>query len=182
MVMSQAHTHFAYAPRGVGVLYAVMWFADGDNVYGWFIGAKNGGHLASYFMLQDYYAVRDTAFYRSMQDDVIGDWAAVRDGRERMLPHSPPVPEPVRHELSRLQDRFVHHWLFFDDDAASREEAEALRARELAVRHVNIRSARLDKFRTAPAVWHYDSPEADRNVLVWLSKRWPLDYEAPTTR
>jgi hypothetical protein len=31
--MSQAHTHFAYAPRGVGVLYAVMWFADGDNVW-----------------------------------------------------------------------------------------------------------------------------------------------------
>jgi hypothetical protein len=176
--VSQAHTHFAYAPRGVGVLYAAMWFAERDDVYGWFVGAKNGGHLACYFMLQDYYAARDTAFYRSVEDDVLSDWVHVHSGGERMPLPSPPVPETVRHELNRLQDRFVHHWLFFDDNPESSQEAEALRARELAVRHVNIRAARLDKFRTAAAVWHYDSPEADRNVLVWLSKRWPLDYEA----
>ncbi|MCW5657250.1 MAG: hypothetical protein KIT60_06080 [Burkholderiaceae bacterium] len=175
--MSQAHTHFAYAPRGVGVLYAVMWFAEGDHVYGWFIGARNGGHLASYFMLQDYYAARDTAFFRSAQDDVSGDWILVHE-HGAPVSHSSPVPETVRHELSRLQDRFVRHWLFFDDDAQSRAEAEALRARELPVRHINMRPDRLEKFRTAAAVWHYDSPEADRNVLAWLSKRWPLDYEA----
>jgi hypothetical protein len=176
--MSQAHTHFAYAPRGVGVLYAVMWFAEGDHVYGWFIGARNGGHLASYFMLQDYYAARDTAFYRSVEDDVLSDWVHVVHEHGAPVSHSSPVPETVRHELSRLQDRFVRHWLFFDDDAQSRAEAEALRARELPVRHVNMRPDRLEKFRTAAAVWHYDSPEADRNVLAWLSKRWPLDYEA----
>jgi hypothetical protein len=160
------------------LLYAVMWFAEGDDVYGWFIGARDGGHLAGYFMLQDYFSPRDTAFYRSVEDDVQGDWVHVHDGREDLLPHPPPAPEPVRHELNRLQDQFVRHWLFFDDDPAARGEADALRARELPVRHVNVRSARLDKFRTAPAVWHSDSPESDRSVVVWLSKRWPLDFDA----
>jgi hypothetical protein len=50
-----------------------------------------------------------------------------------------------------------------------------LRERELAVRGVNIRASRLDKLRTAPAVWRYDSPTADINVLVELSQLWPLD-------
>jgi hypothetical protein len=46
------------------------------------------------------------------------------------------------------------------------------------VRHVNVRADRLDKFRTAAAVWRYDAPAADRNVLLYLSKRWPLDFSA----
>ena len=54
--MSQPHAHLAYAPRGAGLLYAVMWIAVEDDIYGWFIGSKDGETLASYFMLQDYYA------------------------------------------------------------------------------------------------------------------------------
>jgi hypothetical protein len=178
--MSQAHSHLAYAPRGPGLLYAVTWFSDGDDVYGWFIGARDGGHLASYFMLQDYYSTRDTAFHRSVEDDVLGKWLRVHDDRRGGTVHAdaPPVPEALRHELNRLQDQFVRHWLFFDDDPAAQAEAEALRARELPVRHVNVRADRLDKFRTAAAVWRYDAPAADRNVLLYLSKRWPLDFSA----
>ena len=175
--MSQPHAHLAYAPRGAGLLYAVMWIAVGDDVYGWFIGSKDGGTLASYFLLQDYYAVRDTNFFRSMQDDVGSDWVEVRGDREFPLAHIP-VPEPIRHELNRLQDQFVRHWLFFDDDPAAAHEVAALSARQLPVRHVNIREARLDKLRTAPAVWRYDASEADINVLIYLSMRWPLDFDA----
>ena len=175
--MTQPHAHLAYAPRGAGLLYAVMWIAVGDDVYGWFIGSKDGETLASYFMLQDYFAARDTGFFRSLQDDVVGDWVDVRGDGEFPLAHVP-VPEPVRHELNRLQDQFVRHWLFFDDDPAAVHEAAALRARELPVRHVNIRESRLDKLRTAPAVWRHDASEADINVLIYLSKRWPLDFDA----
>ena len=61
----------------------------------------------------------------------------------------------------------------------ARDEAEALHARELSVRHVNIRASRLDKLHTVIAnVQASPAPEADANVLVYLSKRWPLDYEA----
>jgi hypothetical protein len=176
--MSQAHTHLAYAPRGVGLLYAVLWFAAKDDIYGWFIGAKDGGQIASYFMLQDYFSLRETRLFRSVQDDVYGPWVDVRSSGDWQLPHPPPVPEDVCHELNRLQDQFVRHWLFYDDDPAAREEANALHARQLPLRHVNIRASRLDKLHTAPAVWRYDSAGADRNVLIHLSKRWPLDFEA----
>ena len=176
--MIQAHTHLAYAPRGVGLLYAVQWFAQGDHIYGWYIGSKDGGHRADYFMLQDYYSLRDTHFFRSVENDVYGPWADVRRSGEFALPHPPPVPEPLCHELRRLQDQFVQHWLFFDDDPMEAAEAAALRSRMLPVRHVNIRASRLDKLRTAPAVWHYDSPDADMNMLIHLSKRWALDFEA----
>ena len=176
--MSQAHTHLAYAPRGVGLLYAALWFAREEHIYGWFIGSKNGGQLASYFMLQDYFSLRETRLFRSSEDDVYGAWVDVRAGGDLGLPHPPPVPEAVAHELNRLQDHFVRHWLFFDDDDGALDDAYALRARELPVRHVNIRAARLDKLRTGAAVWRYDSPNADMNVLLHLSKRWPLDYEA----
>jgi hypothetical protein len=175
--MGQPHAHLAYAPRGAGLLYAVMWIAVDDDIYGWFIGSKDGETLASYFMLQDYYGMRTTGFYRSAQDDVAGDWVEVRGDRELPLAHVP-VPEPVRHELMRLQDQFVRHWLFFDDDPAATPEIAALQARQLPVRHVNIRASRVDKLRTAPAVWRHDASEADINVLIYLSKRWPLDFDA----
>lgn len=176
--MSQAHAHLAYAPRGAGLLYAVLWFAQEEHVFGWFIGSKDGGHLASYFMLQDYFSARETSLFRSVDDDVYGAWVHVRADGDLALPHPPPVPQAVAHELNRLQDHFVRHWLFFDDDANALDEAKALHARELSVRHVNIRAARMDKLRTGAAVWRYDSPNADMNVLLYLSKRWPLDYEA----
>ena len=175
--MSQSHTHLAYAPRGAGLLYAVMWFAVGDDIHGWFIGAKNGEHVASYFMLQDYFSLRETRMFRSLEEEVRGRWAEVqRTGEEEELP-LPPVPEAVSHELNRLQDQFVRHWLFFDDDPQADGEAQALHERQLPVRRVNIRASRLDKLQTAPAVWRYDSPDADRNVLIYLSKRWPLDFD-----
>lgn len=155
-----------------------MWFAVGDDIHGWFIGAKNGGHVASYFMLQDYFSLRETRMFRSLEEEVRGRCAEVRrTGEEEELPH-PPVPEAVSHELNRLQDQFVRHWLFFDDDPQADEEAQALNGRELPVRRVNIRASRLDKLQAAPAVWRYDSPDADRNVLIYLSKRWPLDFDA----
>ncbi|HUP05594.1 MAG TPA: hypothetical protein VMU47_00470 [Caldimonas sp.] len=175
--MAQAHVHLAYAPRGVGVVYAVLWLAAGNDVAGWFIGARNGGQVASYFLLQDYYSSRETRFYRSLEDDVYGPWVDVRPSGDAPLPHPPPLSEELCHELVRLQDQFARHWLFFDGDPQAHGEAEALRARGIPVRHVNIRAERIDKLEPAAAVRHYDSPDADRNVLVYLSKRWPLDFE-----
>ena len=113
--------------------------------------------------------------YRSVEDDLYGPWVQVTDRGESELPHPPPVPQELRHELARLQDGFIRHWLFFDDDPGSEAEAHALKVRELSVRHVNIKASRLNKLRISPAVWRYDAPGADQNVLVRLSQRWPLD-------
>ena len=175
--MIEAHAHLAYAPRGAGLLYAVLWFGDGPSVYGWYIGSRDGMPEASYFVLPDYYAAKPAVLYRSVEDDLRGPWLQVTKRGESELPHPPPVPEALCHELARLQDEFIRHWLFFDDDPDSETQARALNARELSVRHVNIKPSRLGKLRTAPAVWRYDAPGADQNVLVHLSQRWPLDEQ-----
>lgn len=174
--MAQAHAHLGYAPRGVGVLYALLWFADGNDVLGWFIGDTSGEPLAAYFMLQDYYTTRETRFLRSVQDDVRGPWVVSDHGVDTPVLHPPPMAEPACHELARLQDQFVRHWLFFDNDPQARAEADALQARELPVRGVNVRATRLGKFHTGAAVWRYDAPGAELRVLIELSKHWPLDH------
>ena len=173
--MIEAKTHLAYAPRGAGLLYAVLWFADEPTIYGWYIGSRDGVHEASFFVLPDYYAANPNVLYRSVEDDLYGPWVQVTDRGESELPHPPPVPQELRHELARLQDGFIRHWLFYDDDPGSEAEAHALKVRELSVRHVNIKASRLNKLRISPAVWRYDAPGADQNVLVRLSQRWPLD-------
>ena len=178
--MIEAHAHLAYAPRGAGLLYGVLWFAVGPSVYGWYIGSHGSLFEASYFTLLDYYAEKPAVLYRSIEDELHGPWVQVTDQGESELPHPPPVPQALCHELARLQDEFIRHWLFFDDDPDSETQARALRARELSVRHVNIKPSRLGKLQTAAAVWHHDAPGADLNVLVHLSQCWPLDERLPT--
>ena len=173
--MIEPIVHLAYAPRGAGLLYAVLWFAEGPHVYGWFIGERNGEHLASYFMLQDHYSTRPTQLLRSAQDDVHGPWLECRGDHDVPLTSSP-VPEALRHELSRLQDAFIRRWLCFRDDPQAQGEVRELNARELAVGHVNVLPARLGKLRTGAAVWRYDEPGADLNVPEALSLRWPLEH------
>lgn len=173
--MIEANAHLAYAPRGAGLLYALLWFADGRSIYGWYIGSHDGLPEASYFALPDYYdPSKAVVLCRSTEDDLDGPWMQVDDRGESELPH-PPVPQALHHELARLQDEFIRHWLFFDDDPDGAEQARALNARGLPVRHVNIKASRLGKLKTAPAVWRYDAPGVDLNVLLRLSQRWPLD-------
>jgi hypothetical protein len=158
------------------LLYAVLWFDEGKDVFGWYIGARDGEPRAAYFVLQDYYSAGRTRLLSSVQDDMYGPWVEAGPSGDLAVPHPPPVPESLRHELVRLQDQFIRHWLFFADDPEAHEEARNVAARELAVGAVCIHPARLGKLRTAAAVWRYDAPGADLNVLIELSKRWPLDH------
>ena len=178
--MIEAHAHLAYAPRGAGLLYAVLWFGEGPSIYGWYIGSRDGVPEASYFVLPDYYAVTPAVLYRSVEDDLHGPWVQVTEEGDAELPHPPPVPEALCHDLVRLQDEFIRHWLFFDDDPDGETQARALNARELPARHVNIKASRLGKLRMGAAVWRYDAPGADQNVLAHLSRRWPLDERLST--
>jgi len=174
--MVQAHAHLGYAPRGVGLLYAALWFEQGADIYGWFIGDASGESRAAYFVLRNHYAHTSAEFMRSVQDDIYGPWVEVTASGEMPLAHAPPVPEALCHELARLQDQFVRHWLFVRDDPTATAQVSALQARELAVRAINPRADRLGKFHIGAAVWRYDAPGADLRVLELLSRRWPLDY------
>lgn len=174
--MAQAHAHLGFSPRGVGLLYAMLWLEHEGHVLGWFIGDKDGEPVAAYFMLQGYYEAGTAPFLRTLQDDVFGPWVEATSSGDAPRPQPAAISEPMGHDLQRLQQEFSNHWLFFGDDPARRAEAAALVARELAVRRVNVRPERLDKFRHGAAVWRYDAPGADVHVLERLSRLWPLDY------
>jgi hypothetical protein len=173
--MIEAHVHLAYAPRGAGLLYAVLWFAQGRDVYGWYVGMRDGVDEAAYFMLPGHVGGGPALLYRSVEDDIFGPWLQVTPHGESALPHAPPVPQPLCHDLSRLQDEFVSNWLFFDTDPGTGAEAQALNTKGLPVRHVNIRPSRLGRLTSGPVVWRYDAPGADLNVLDMLARLWPLD-------
>lgn len=173
--MTQAHAHLAYAPRGAGLLYGLLWLAQGDDILGWFMGTRDGEFLAAYFVLQDHRRKGEARLLRSTQNDIYGPWLQDGPAGEIDLPHPPPMSEPMCHELIRLQNQFMRHWLFVGDDPEAAAEAKALSDRELSVRAVNVRPVRLEKFRHGAAVWRYDAPGADTAVLAALSQRWPLD-------
>ncbi|HXD05754.1 MAG TPA: hypothetical protein VN680_06880 [Burkholderiaceae bacterium] len=175
-VMAQAHAHLGFSPRGVGLLYAMLWLEHEKDILGWFIGDRDGEPVAAYFVLQDYYEAGSPRFLRTLQDNVFGAWVEATPSGDAPRPQPSAISERIGHELQQLQQQFCRHWLFFGDDAGVSAEAAALAARELAVRRVNIRSSRLDKFHHGAAVWRYDAPGTDLHVLERLSRLWPLDY------
>ena len=175
--MAEPHVHFAYAPRGAGLLCALFWFVSDDHVYGWFTGAKAHEHPAVFFMLEHYYSARQTVCYRSLEDDLYGDWLAASTEGEARIDPPVPVPMDLCHELERMQDAFVGEWLLFEGAPGYEQQAAALRARELPVLAMNIRPCKLDKLVSGRPVWTYSSPGADAHIVGFLSKRWPLDYE-----
>ncbi|HEU0201639.1 MAG TPA: hypothetical protein VFR86_14545 [Burkholderiaceae bacterium] len=174
--MLEPHIHVAFAPRGAGLLCAAFWVVEDPHCYGWFTGAKAYEQPASFFVLEDYYSSRETVCYRSVNDDVHGDWLMVSTRGEVPIERPGPVPEALCHALEQMQDAFVREWLFYRDDAAHAQEVEALRARELPVMGVNLRPKKLNKLQTGAPVWTYISPGADLNVIGFVARRWPLDY------
>ncbi|OGA22420.1 MAG: hypothetical protein A3I01_11945 [Betaproteobacteria bacterium RIFCSPLOWO2_02_FULL_65_24] len=174
--MIEPHVHLAYAARGAGVLCAMFWFPEKNDVYGWFTGARAHEHPARFFALQHYYATRDTECYLSAEDDLYGEWRmAVKTGTSR-IDRPIPVPAELCPELDRIQDAFVQEWLVFETDPLHDQEEAALRAHELPVFALNIRASRINKLTHEGPVWTYWTPGADIHVVDYLSQRWPLDY------
>ncbi len=174
--MTEPHVHLAYAPRGAGVLCAMFWIVEENDVYGWFTGAKGYEHPARFFMLEDYYATRDTRCFISEEDDLYGQWLqATKTGLSR-IDRPVPVPEELCPELDRMQDAFVKEWLWFENDPRQAEEASTLRQNKLPVLTLNIRASRLNKLLRDGPVWDFWTPGADRHIPLYLSQRWLLDY------
>jgi hypothetical protein len=174
--MAEPHVHLAYALRGPGVLCALFWFGQDDHVCGWFTGARGHEHPASFFMLEHYYSARQTACYRSVEDDVYGNWLLASTRGEAAIDRPVPVAMNLCHELERLQDAFVHEWLFYEGEPGYEKQAAELRQRELPVLALNIRPCKLGKLAADGPVWTYSAPGADAHIVSFLAKRWPLDY------
>ena len=166
----EAHSYLAYSPRGAGLASALFYLAADDNVYGWYTGACSYAFPAAYFTLEDFYSTRATLFYRSLEDDVYGPW--VVDYTPITTEARCPVPQPLCHELQRLQGAFVQEWLFFDDDEKA---AEAYRKLGLPVQGTNVRADQLHRLDQRQPTWVYAAPGIDLNVVAYLKRSWPLD-------
>ncbi|MCL4798814.1 MAG: hypothetical protein KJ025_04450 [Burkholderiales bacterium] len=174
--MIEPRSYVAFAPRGAGLMCALFYFTDERSVYGWYTGSRAGEFPARFFMLEDYFSPHETRFYASAADDVYSGWVRRAGGGETPLDPPPPVPEPLLHELERLQDAFVREWLAYQGDAHAAEHAAAYAARELAFGAVNLRADKLGKLRTDAAVWTYATPDCDLNIVGTLRRHWSLDY------
>jgi len=174
--MAEPLVHIAYAPRGPGVLCALLHFADGPNAFGWFTGAAGHSVIASYFMLDGWYSDREARFFRSVENDAYGHWLVADTRGERPIDPPSPVPEAIVHPLVTMQGMFVAEWLAYPADPAFEKQAMQLRERGFIPAQINVRADRLGKFAPGAAIWTYSSSGIDVDLVRFLARRWPLDY------
>ena len=174
--MIEPHVYLAFAPRGPGVMCALLYVEVKDSVYGWYVGAHGAEFVSQFFILEDYYSQAKTRLYLSVEDDVYGPWIQREAALDIPIGRPAPLPEELTHELERAQDAFIHEWLFYAEEVAVAVHASAYAAHDLPVQAVNIRADRLNKLDAGDVVWTYASPGCNLNMVRALSKRWPLDY------
>lgn len=169
--------HFiAYAPYGVGVMCALVYFERGADVYGWWIGSRDAEWHSVYFKLDNFYTTKPTRFLATEGMDLYGGWKHLYSARHPVLDKPEPVDDDAAHELDRLQDLFAGEWLFFEDDTGAVADRRAYDEYNLPLAHVNLRAQILNKLDKHEAVWSYRSHDFDSAVLEYLQQHWPLDY------
>ncbi len=173
--MVEPQTFLLYAPRDPGIMCALFYCVSDRNILGWYVGSSDGEFPARYFMMEHY--PTDTRFLVSSQSDLRGPWLSRSRSAESPL-KACPVPEPLRDELARMQQAFVHEWLFYADDREAAGDINAYGERELSVQPVNIRASRLAQLHTGAALWRYASHGFDRKALDDLMEHWSLDHRA----
>lgn len=177
--MIEPHVHLAVPPRGEGLVYAVLWFARGNDVLGWVCGAASaqapGALLSRWFWLEDYYTPDGSRSSFSSTADLRGDWVAPRLGHAPAPALAP--EEDLLHALAMAQERVLRHWLQSPDSAVDpRSHSGAAPSPAGEAPGLGLRPDRLNKLQQGPVWWTYDSPGADRNLLDHLSRRWPLPH------
>jgi len=166
----------AYAPRGFGLLCALVYAAHGNDLSGWWIGPVDNAYHPAYFLVVDYYTPRESAFYTSRGGDLYGGWVRDYDAKYPDLDTPVPVDDELAHRLERMQFVFAQEWLSFPGDANAEAEANRYREAELAHQDVNLRFERLGKLDKDQPVWIYRSAKFDANILKRLARSWPLLY------
>ena len=173
----QPKIYISYSPGKAGAVFALLYFESGADLYGWHIETRSVYFSAAFFMMENFYARHALHLYRSLQDDVYSPWVIDYPPASEKI--RCPVPEPLSHELERIQSRFVEEWLFFSDDIHAKEEQAAYRALGLPVHEVNIKPRRLPRLLRDGSQWRYTPPGTDPNVVQVLRKYWRLSEKVP---
>lgn len=175
--MKIPQTFFAYTPRGAGLLCAVVYIEIGKDVCGWWIGHQNGQFPSAFFRLENFFSTKTTTFLATDGSDLYGGWRFdYSSGKRKLIDPPLAVEDGMCHELERLQGEFVGEWLFFEGDEGIEGEVEAYHRQELPVLAANIRSHKLNKLDKHDVVWTCWSKDFDRDILDYLTAKWPLEY------
>ena len=177
--MAESKVFIAYAPFGVGVMCALFYIERGNDVYGWWIGARSSEFHSAYFKLEEFFTTKPTRFYASEGMDLYGGWKYLYSARKPELDKALPVDDAVAHELVRLQGMLAREWLVYEDDADAPAEAEAYARMALVPGHVAIRSRQMGRLAEGQPVFIHRSHGCDMNVVEYLQKHWPLDSRSP---
>jgi hypothetical protein len=160
------------------LLAALLTLERGDDVYGWWLGARDAEWHSAYFRLAHFYSSKPTRLLATEGMDLYGGWKFLYNARHPALDRPEPVDDDAAHELDRAQALFAAEWLVFEDDPDASAERAAYEKMGLPLGHVAIRSKRLGKLDERQAVWIHRSHGFDANVLETLQRHWPLDYRA----
>ncbi|MBI2312278.1 MAG: hypothetical protein HYU77_07250 [Betaproteobacteria bacterium] len=175
--MTAPRTHIAFAPQGAGLLCALVYLERGDDVYGWFTGARNSDFTNAFFKLQDFYAASGgPVFYATEGMDLYGGWKYEYSVSAPELARPIPMTDDAAHELDRLQDVFTREWLFCEWEPGAAREIQGYRKLKLPVQRINVRTKALNRLDRSDAIWLYRSHDFAAPVLEYLAPRWPLDY------
>lgn len=166
----------AYAPRGAGLLCATTWLTRGENFYGWYAGAQDGGHASAFFGLENYFGEGSPALYATDNGDPYGGWLYNWASSTPELADPLPVADDLCHQLEMLQDAFIAEWLWFDNDPEAGPERPWYREAEIAVGSVNLKHRRISQLDKRDPIWTYASHGLDRGVLEYIARRWPLEW------
>lgn len=158
-----------YASDHHALLSALFYIEDGSDLYCWY--AQSCGHNlnAAFYAIEDFYEDHACVLHRSLEDDVHGPWVTLAEDSS-LLGVRCPVPEALRHELERLQSRFIEEWLFFLDDPAALPARKAYEKQHLPVNAVNIQLKKLARMACADRVWQHHNAGFDENVLELVQK------------
>jgi hypothetical protein len=169
--LMQPKIHLRYSPGPTGFVSAMFYVEVEADVYGWYAEARQRRFSAAFFMLENFYAPHTPVLYRSVEDDVYGSWIqdTIVSGEQVRCP----LPEPVRHELERIQSVFVQDWLFFENDPEAEPERRIYDERRLTLLAVNVKSRKLARLeKQGLALWEHSTPGSDPNVMDFLGKQW----------
>jgi hypothetical protein len=172
----QPRTHIRYFPNQPSSVSALFYVEYGVDVYGWYSHAERENFSAAFFMLENFYVDHPSALYRSVEDDVYGPWISdfPIGGAEIRCP----LPEPVRHELERMQSNFADEWLFFENDPAASQEVLTYSSHRLLIHAVNVKSKKLNRLEKNNADWEHKTPGIDSNLMDFVQKHWRVNEKA----
>lgn len=160
----------AATPGSSGSTSALLYVEVRADVCGWFLEAAVQQYRVAFFMLENFYASAPAVLYRSVTDDVYGNW--VRDEPPASHTIRCPMQENIVHQIEPLKTKLMQDWLLFHDGAnENRSLVAAITTNQIRpARTVSIKPGKLNRLTRSATGLHYATPGFDANVFDYLQK------------